>query len=131
MNIYTCQNIFPQTFYCRAWIVCLIFLYCWFISFYPRESCDSRKLIDIYRTKHNISALTSLSDPTVAIWIFDLIYESTKPALAEPGALDDDLVNVWAANLGDDGLLGNNEPIMSKVKFDLSTNEVQIVLFYV
>lgn len=29
--------------------------------------------------------------------------------------LDDDLVNAWAANLGDDGLLGNNAPAMSRV----------------
>lgn len=63
----------------------------------------SAKLIDIYRTRHNISASTGLSDPAVATGISDLIYESSKtPAAAEPDALDDDLVNAWAANLGDD-----------------------------
>lgn len=75
----------------------------------------SAKLLDIYRTRHNISASTGLSDPAVATGISDLIYESTKPAPAEPDALDDDLVNAWAANLGDDGLLGNNAPAMHRV----------------
>ncbi|PON88480.1 ATPase, V1 complex, subunit H [Trema orientale] len=74
----------------------------------------SGKLIDKYRTKHNISASTGLSDPAVATGISDLIYES-KPAAAEPDALDDDLVNAWAANLGDDGLFGNNAPAMNRV----------------
>lgn len=74
----------------------------------------SAKLIDIYRTKHNISASTGLSDPAVATGISDLIYES-KPAPVESDALDDDLVNAWAANLGDDGLLGNNAPAMNRV----------------
>ncbi len=49
---------------------------------------------------HNISASTGLSDPAVATGISDLIYES-KATPAEPDALDDDLVNAWAANLGD------------------------------
>ncbi|XP_026410905.1 uncharacterized protein LOC113306148 [Papaver somniferum] len=53
------------------------------------------KLIDIYRTRHNISASTE--------------------AAKEPDALDDDLVNAWAANLGDDGLWGKNAPAMSRV----------------
>ncbi|XP_022926171.1 uncharacterized protein LOC111433357 isoform X1 [Cucurbita moschata] len=74
----------------------------------------SAKLIDIYRTEHNISASTGLSDPAVATGISDLIYES-KPATNEPDALDDDLVNAWAANLGDDGLLGSSAPAMSRV----------------
>ncbi|KAF9663029.1 hypothetical protein SADUNF_Sadunf18G0115700 [Salix dunnii] len=74
----------------------------------------SAKLIDIYRTKHNISASAGLSDPAVATGISDLMYES-KPAPVEPDALDDDLVNAWAANLGDDGLLGNSAPAMSRV----------------
>ncbi|KAH0972250.1 hypothetical protein GBA52_024406 [Prunus armeniaca] len=74
----------------------------------------SAKLIDIYRTRHNISASTGLSDPAVATGISDLIYES-KPAAEESDMLDDDLVNAWAANLGDDGLLGNNAPAMSRV----------------
>ncbi|KAH9805492.1 SH3 domain-containing protein [Citrus sinensis] len=74
----------------------------------------SAKLIDIYRTKHNISVSTGLSDPAVATGISDLIYES-KPAPVESDALDDDLVNAWAANLGDDGLLGNNAPAMNRV----------------
>ncbi|WJX48176.1 hypothetical protein P8452_34778 [Trifolium repens] len=76
----------------------------------------SAKLIDIYRTRHNISASTGLSDPAVATGISDLIYESSKtPAAAEPDGLDDDLVNAWAANLGDDGLWGNNAPAMNRV----------------
>ncbi|KAJ6435972.1 hypothetical protein OIU84_001077 [Salix udensis] len=74
----------------------------------------SAKLIDIYRTKHNISASAGLSDPAVATGISDLMYES-KPAPVESDALDDDLVNAWAANLGDDGLLGNSAPAMSRV----------------
>ncbi|PQQ12554.1 hypothetical protein Pyn_00858 [Prunus yedoensis var. nudiflora] len=74
----------------------------------------SAKLIDIYRTRHNISASTGLNDPAVATGISDLIYES-KPAAEESDMLDDDLVNAWAANLGDDGLLGNNAPAMSRV----------------
>ncbi|GKV00397.1 hypothetical protein SLEP1_g13090 [Rubroshorea leprosula] len=60
----------------------------------------SAKLIDIYRTRHNISASTGLSDPAVATGISELIYES-KPAPVEPDTLDDDLVSAWAANLGD------------------------------
>ncbi|KAJ9145637.1 hypothetical protein P3X46_027999 [Hevea brasiliensis] len=74
----------------------------------------SAKLIDVYRTKHNISASTGLSDPAVATGISDLIYES-KPPPVESDALDDDLVNAWAANLGDDGLLGNSAPAMNRV----------------
>lgn len=68
----------------------------------------------MYRTKHNISASTGLSDPAVATGISDLIYDS-KPAHAEPETLDDDLVNAWATNLGDDGLWGKNAPAMSRV----------------
>lgn len=79
------------------------------------EILDSAKLLDIYRTRHNISASTGLSDPAVATGISDLIYES-KPAPDEPDSLDDDLVNAWAANLGDDGLLGNNVPAMNRVR---------------
>ncbi|XP_050227678.1 uncharacterized protein LOC126677210 [Mercurialis annua] len=74
----------------------------------------SAKLIDIYRTKHNISASAGLSDPAVATGISDLLYES-KPPPVESDALDDDLVNAWAANLGDDGLMGNNAPAMNRV----------------
>lgn len=86
--------------------------YGFFIWFY---NCNSAKLIDIYRTRHNISASTGLSDPAVATGISDLIYESSKPKIPdfiyettkakswEPDALDDDLVNFWAASLGDDG----------------------------
>ncbi|KAB1212014.1 hypothetical protein CJ030_MR5G025398 [Morella rubra] len=74
----------------------------------------SAKLLDIYRTRHNISTSTGLSDPAVATGISDLVYEF-KPVAAEPDALDDDLVNAWAANLGDDDLLGNNAPAMSRV----------------
>lgn len=74
----------------------------------------SAKLIDIYRTRHNISASAGLKDPAVATGISELIYES-KVTPAEPDDLDDDLVNAWAANLGDDGLLGKNAPAMSRV----------------
>ncbi|KAL8036593.1 hypothetical protein ABFX02_12G168900 [Erythranthe guttata] len=82
----------------------------------------SAKLIDIYRTRHNISASTGLNDPAVATGISDLmyetsksrvsdlIYETTKTKSAEPDDLDDDLVNFWAANLGDDGA-----PAMNRV----------------
>ncbi|XP_057981027.1 uncharacterized protein LOC131166454 isoform X2 [Malania oleifera] len=74
----------------------------------------SAKLIDIYRARHNINASSGLSDPAVATGISDLVYES-KATPAEPDALDDDLVNAWAANLGDDGLWGNNAPAMNRV----------------
>ncbi|EFH62087.1 SH3 domain-containing protein [Arabidopsis lyrata subsp. lyrata] len=83
----------------------------------------SAKLIDIYRTKHNITASTGSTDPAVvATGISDLIYESTQPApaVSNSSGLDDDLVNAWAANLGDDGLLGNNAPAMSRVNEFLS-----------
>ena len=42
------------------------------------------------------------------------MYESKETPM-ESDRLDDDLVNGWATNLGDDGLLGNNAPAMSKV----------------
>nr|GMD88616.1 TSET complex member tstB [Ipomoea batatas] len=76
---------------------------------------NSAKLIDIYRTRHNISASTGLTDPAVATGISDLIYETSKAKSAEPDTLDDDLVNAWATSLGDDGLLGNNAPAMNRV----------------
>ncbi|KAK9027706.1 hypothetical protein V6N11_067529 [Hibiscus sabdariffa] len=60
----------------------------------------SWKLIDVYRTRHNISASAGLNDPAVATGISDLVYES-KPAATESDTLDDDLVNAWAVNLGD------------------------------
>ncbi|XP_073043882.1 uncharacterized protein [Primulina eburnea] len=87
----------------------------------------SAKLIDIYRTRHNISASSGLNDPAVATGISDLIYETTRTRIpdliyektrnmsVEQDVLDDDLVNAWAANLGDDGLLGNNAPAMNRV----------------
>ncbi|CAI9099008.1 OLC1v1035752C1 [Oldenlandia corymbosa var. corymbosa] len=75
----------------------------------------SAKLIDIYRTRHNITASTGLSDPAVATGISDLLYETSKPTPAEPDSLDDDLVNAWATSLGDDGLLGSSAPAMSRV----------------
>ncbi|KAM7477439.1 hypothetical protein LguiA_025652 [Lonicera macranthoides] len=75
----------------------------------------SAKLIDIYRTRHNIGASTGLSDPAVATGISDLIYETTKQTTPEPDTLDDDLVNAWATNLGDDGLWGKNAPAMNRV----------------
>ncbi|XP_019245811.1 PREDICTED: uncharacterized protein LOC109225557 [Nicotiana attenuata] len=73
----------------------------------------SAKLIDVYRTRHNISASTGLSDPAVATGISDLMYETTKAQAAEPETIDDDLVNFWAANLGDDSL--NNAPAINRV----------------
>ncbi|KAM3374782.1 hypothetical protein P3S68_013496 [Capsicum galapagoense] len=73
----------------------------------------SAKLIDVYRTRHNISASTGLSDPAVATGISDLMYETTNTKAAEPETIDDDLVNFWAANLGDDSL--NNAPAINRV----------------
>ncbi|PIA64178.1 hypothetical protein AQUCO_00201452v1 [Aquilegia coerulea] len=75
----------------------------------------SAKLIDIYRTRHNISASTGLNDIAVATGISDLVYESNVTPEKDPDELDDDLVNAWAANLGDDGLWGNNAPAMNRV----------------
>ncbi|KAK6944634.1 SH3 domain [Dillenia turbinata] len=80
----------------------------------------SAKLVDIYRTRHNISVhnistSTGLTDPAVATGISDLIYESKTAAPADSDGLDDDLVNAWAANLGDDGLWGNNNSAMDRV----------------
>ena len=80
------------------------------------NSEHSAELIEIYRSRHDITVSTStnLSDPAVATGISDLIYESnTTPA--QPDGLDDDLVNAWAANLGDD-LLGKNTPAMTRVR---------------
>lgn len=97
---------------------------CFSCNCYPHKSC-SAKLIDIYRTKHNISASAGSTDPAVvATGISDLIYESTQPApvASNSNGLDDDLVNAWAANLGDDGLLGNNAPAMSRVSLDFYLN---------
>lgn len=90
-----------------SYYIVYLFIYIW--------TLNSAKLIDIYRTRHNISASTGLSDPAVATGISDLIYETAKPTPAQPDILDDDLVNAWAANLGDDGLWGNNAPAMSRV----------------
>ncbi|KAH0671266.1 hypothetical protein KY289_025759 [Solanum tuberosum] len=73
----------------------------------------SAKLIDVYRTRHNISASTGLSDPAVATGISDLMYESTNTKAAEAESIDDDLVNFWAANLGDDSL--HNAPAINRV----------------
>ncbi|KAJ8445214.1 hypothetical protein Cgig2_024420 [Carnegiea gigantea] len=74
----------------------------------------SAKLIEIYRNQHNITASTGLSDPAVATGISDLIYES-KATPTKSDGLDDDLVNAWAADLGDDDLLGKNAPAMTRV----------------
>ncbi|CAK9165949.1 unnamed protein product [Ilex paraguariensis] len=79
------------------------------------ESMADAKLIDIYRSRHNITASTGLSDPAVATGISDLMYETTKVTPTEPDVLDDDLVNAWAANLGDDDMWGNNAPAMNRV----------------
>ncbi|EPS74325.1 hypothetical protein M569_00428, partial [Genlisea aurea] len=98
----------------------LVSLFC----FVPRTKYlplgpTSAKLIDVYRTRHNISASTGLNDPAVATGISDLIYESSKTKFPDliyetskpdPKALDDDLVNFWATSLGDDGA-----PAMSRV----------------
>lgn len=96
----------------------LVSLFC----FVPRAKYlplgpTSAKLIDIYRTRHNITASTGLSDPAVATGISDLIYEmkATKETPVKSDALDDDLVNAWAANLGDDGLWGKNAPAVNRV----------------
>ncbi|KAG6386922.1 hypothetical protein SASPL_152102 [Salvia splendens] len=43
----------------------------------------------------------------------DLIYETVNTRSAEPDALDDDLVNFWAANLADDGA-----PAMNRVRIN-------------
>ena len=51
----------------------------------------------------------------MATGISDLIYEP-KATPAQPNGLDDDLVNAWAANLGDDDLLGKNAPAMTRVR---------------
>ncbi|XP_058223100.1 uncharacterized protein LOC131332811 isoform X2 [Rhododendron vialii] len=96
----------------------LVSLFC----FVPRAKYlplgpTSAKLIDIYRSRHNITASTGLSDPAVATGISDLIYEmkATKETAVQSDALDDDLVNAWAANLGDDGLWGKNAPAVNRV----------------
>lgn len=82
----------------------------------------SAKLIDIYRTWHNISASTGLSDPAVATGISDLIYES-KPAATESDTLDDDLVNAWAVNLGD-------VPAVNRVRNYVLLDLVQVILLF-
>ncbi|KAF5200705.1 Sh3 domain-containing protein, partial [Thalictrum thalictroides] len=43
------------------------------------------------------------------------IYQSNATPEKDPDELDQDLVNAWAANLGDDGLWGNNAPAMNRV----------------
>ncbi|KAI4311805.1 hypothetical protein MLD38_036671 [Melastoma candidum] len=80
-----------------------------------QDELINAKLIDKYRTKHNISASTGLSDVAVATGISDLIYESKEAPAAEADTLDDDLVNAWTANLGDDGLWRKNAPAMNRV----------------
>ncbi|RAL48180.1 hypothetical protein DM860_005604 [Cuscuta australis] len=75
----------------------------------------SAKLIDVYQTRHNISASTGLADPAVATGISDLIYETSNAKPVKPDTLDDDLVNAWATSLGDDGLLESNAPAMNRV----------------
>ncbi|WOL18057.1 hypothetical protein Cni_G26850 [Canna indica] len=73
----------------------------------------SAKLIDIYRSRHNISASTGLNDPAVATGISDLVYE-LKETRKEPETIDPELAMAWAAGL-EDGLWGNNVPAMEKV----------------
>ena len=89
-----------------------------FLFFFSMSYYNSAKLIDIYRSRHNISASTGMSDPAVATGISDLICETkaTNETLTEPDTLDDDLVNAWAANLGDDGLWGKNAPAVNRVR---------------
>ncbi|KAK1271939.1 hypothetical protein QJS04_geneDACA007602 [Acorus gramineus] len=72
------------------------------------------KLIDIYRTRHNISASTGLNDPAVATGISDLVYELKTTTQEESDGIDPDLANAWAAGL-EDGLWGNNAPAMERV----------------
>lgn len=96
----------------QNFIITALVNHCVFCLYY----CNSAKLIDIYRNRHNISASTGMSDPAVATGISELIYETTKETPADPDSLDDDLVNAWAANLGDDGLWGNNAPAMNRVR---------------
>ncbi|KAJ8564573.1 hypothetical protein K7X08_001033 [Anisodus acutangulus] len=92
----------------------LVSLFCYVPrSKYLPLGSTSAKLIDVYRTRHNISASTGLSDPAVATGISDLMYETTNAKAAEPETIDDDLVNFWAANLGDDSL--NNAPAINRV----------------
>ncbi|CAA7389853.1 unnamed protein product [Spirodela intermedia] len=74
----------------------------------------SAKLIDVYRTRHNISASSGLNDPAVATGISDLVYEFKEPSKKESYAIDPDLANAWATNLEDD-FWGNNAPAMSRV----------------
>ncbi|KAK1298878.1 hypothetical protein QJS10_CPB14g00813 [Acorus calamus] len=74
----------------------------------------SAKLIDIYRTRHNISASTGLNDPAVATGISDLVYELKTTTQEESDGIDPDLANAWAAGL-EDGLWGNNAPAMERV----------------
>lgn len=94
----------------------LVSLFC----FVPRAKYlplgpTSAKLIDIYRTRHNISASAGLNDPAVTTGISDLVYESNATPEKDPDELDADLVNAWAANLGDDGLWESNAPAMNRV----------------
>ncbi|KAK4373116.1 hypothetical protein RND71_008500 [Anisodus tanguticus] len=92
----------------------LVSLFCYVPrSKYLPLGSTSAKLIDVYRTRHNISASTGLSDPAVATGISDLMYETTNAKAAKPETIDDDLVNFWAANLGDDSL--NNAPAINRV----------------
>lgn len=42
--------------------------------------------------------------------------KATKETPVQSDALDDDLVNAWAANLGDDGLWGKNAPAVNRVR---------------
>jgi hypothetical protein len=99
----------------------LVSLFC----FVPRTKYlplgpTSAKLIDIYRSRHNIAASTGLNDAAVATGISDLIYETSTTSEVRTkhnhsDTLDDDLVNAWATSLGDDGLWGNNAPAMNRV----------------
>ncbi|KAG1337766.1 hypothetical protein COCNU_04G000720 [Cocos nucifera] len=73
----------------------------------------SAKLIEIYGSRHNISASAGLNDPAVATGISDLVYESKEtPKGAE--TIDPDLAMAWVTGL-EDSAWGSNVPAMEKV----------------
>ncbi|XP_078427619.1 SH3 domain-containing protein isoform X2 [Wolffia australiana] len=75
----------------------------------------SAKLIDVYRTRHNISESSGLNDPAVATGISDLVYQLKEtPKKEQLYSIDPDLANAWAANLEDD-FWSSNAPAMSRV----------------
>ena len=87
----------------------------------------SSKLIDVYRTRHNISASSGFNDPAVATGISDLVYELREPDQKEPYAIDPDLANAWAANLEDDFY---NAPAMSRVSSTFQLPRLTLLRVY-